>query len=242
MGEMQIYSAPAVAPEAGGTADGQTEQTVSTWTASEPAEETKTLVEMMQEAREKAEERRKQLTPPKNSAQYGDAAMMAYAKLARARTQAEVSSAAGYARRRILQFQSALRQDGENQERIRAAIAQLQKAVGRASRKKRDLEKEKLLKVRQIRAEQERQRRKAAALRQELTQRRTSRAIRERGYLREADIDNRQQAQMAATRMELRTQMESLSASTAVSLQTAVQGYTAQAAPAPSPAEVSVQA
>ena len=47
--------------------------------------ETKSIYEMMRDAKEKAEARRDQFKLPKN-ARYGDAPMTAYAKLARART------------------------------------------------------------------------------------------------------------------------------------------------------------
>ena len=51
--------------------------------------------------------------------------------------------------------------------------------------------------------------------------------IRERGYLREAEIDNRLQAQLAETRMELRAQAEQLGVSATKSVDAAVQEYSA---------------
>ena len=189
-----------------------------------PEEPSPTLVEMMQEAREKAEERRKQLQP-KSTTRYGDAPMEAYARLGRARSAAEVNAAAGYARRRLVQFQAALRRDSDNAERIRAAISQLQKVVQRAGKKKRELDREKLIKLRQRKAAQEDQRRESLRLKQELRRRQTMRMIRESGYLRETEIDNRLQDQMAATRMELRAQAQALSAAAGPSVDSAIQQY-----------------
>ena len=55
---------------------------------SQGEEEAKTLVEMIQEAQEKAEAQREALKLPKNSTRYGDAPLEAYARLARARSTA----------------------------------------------------------------------------------------------------------------------------------------------------------
>ena len=78
---------------------------------SQGEEEAKTLVEMIQEAQEKAEAQREALKLPKNSTRYGDAPLEAYARLARARSTAQVNSATGYARRRLAQFKTALHTD-----------------------------------------------------------------------------------------------------------------------------------
>lgn len=200
--------------------------------------------DMLEQAREKAQERRDSLKLSQNSAQYGDAAMTAYARLARARNQGQVNAAAGYAQRQIARCKAALRSDSENSDRIKAAIRQLEKAVSRAGKKKRELQREDLVRARQRRAARENQRRKAASLRQELERRKTMRMIRESGYLRETDIDNRQQAQIAATRMELRAQMQALSDSLKPSVDAVAREYAAQTgeiALAPA-AEVDVQA
>ena len=178
----------------------------------EQEEDQKTLVEMMQEAREKAEKRKEQLKLPKNNRRYGDAAILAYSKLARARSLGEVDAASGYARRQI---------------------AQLQKAVNRAGRKKRELSQEKLSAKRQAKLEKEKRMREAKRLRHQLRNRQAMRMIRESGYLREAEVDNRLQDQLQASRMEMRQQMADLSAGT----QTAVD---ASAQPAPAP-EISVE-
>lgn len=184
-------------------------------TPSQPEE--KSIWEMMQEAREKAEAMRERFKLP-NTTRYGDAPLEAYARLARARTRSDVNAAAGYAWRRMSQLKAALRQDPENAERIRAAIGQLQKAVTRANKKRRDLDREKLIKMRQARAAYQKQHRKAQQLKLELQRRQSMRVIREHGYMREAEIDNRLQDQLALTRMELQTQMQQLSASTAASI------------------------
>lgn len=200
--------------------------------------------DMLEQAREKAQERRDSLKLKTNSAQYGDAAMTAYARLARARNQSQVNAAAGYAQRQIARCKAALRSDSDNSDRIKAAIRQLEKAVSRAGKKKRELQREDLVRARQRRATKENQRRKAASLRQELERRKTMRMIRESGYLRETEIDNRQQAQIAATRLELRAQLQALSDSIRPPVDAVAREYAAQAgdaAPAPA-AEVDIQA
>ena len=68
------------------------------------------------------------------------------------------------------------------------------------------------------------------------------RMIRESGYLREADVDNRMQDHIAATKQELRDQMDQLTESTQTAVDAAVQQYAAALAePAPAP-EISVEA
>lgn len=205
------------------------------------AKEQPDLHEMLREAREKAEQRRDSLKLKPNASQYGDAAMTAYAKLARARSQGDVSAAAGYARRQLARCRAALGSDRDNATRIKAAIRQLQKAVGRAGKKSRELRREDLLRAREKKARLERQRRKAAGLNQELNRRRTLRMIREGGYLREAEVDNRQQAQIAKVELELRQQAQELSAAVAPSLEGAAREYAAaESAPAPA-GEVDIQ-
>ena len=51
------------------------------------------LAEMIKEAREKAAEREEMFKLPKNSRRYGDTAIIAYSKLARARSLGEVDAA-----------------------------------------------------------------------------------------------------------------------------------------------------
>ena len=161
-----------------------------------------TLPEMMKEAREKAAEAAKRrddmLKKTKSSRRYGDAAIMAYSKLARARSLGEVDAASGYARRQIAQLRAAKRSDSDNADRIQAAINQLQKAVNRAGRKKRELSQERLDAKRQARLERERRLREAKRLRHQLKNRQMMRAFRESGYLQEADAAVRQYAAASA--------------------------------------------
>lgn len=201
-----------------------------------------TLSEMMKEAKERADQRDRLLKQTKNARQYGDAAMMAYAKLARARNLGEVDAASGYARRQIAQLRAAKRSDSENAGRIQAAINQLQKAVNRAGKKKREISQEKLTASRQKKMEKEKRVREAKRLRHQLRSRQAQRIIRESGYMREAGTDNRIQDQLAASRLELQEQMREISASVQPPVEAAVQNYSAAAAPAvESVPEISVQ-
>lgn len=170
-----------------------------------PEEEQKTIFEAMQEARQKAEEQRKRLKLPSNT-RYGDAPLEAYARLARAKSQQEVSSAAGYTRRRLAQLKSALRQDTENATKIKSAISQLTKALSRASKKKKDLKREELVEEQREHAAEEERRREEIRLRIELQRKKTSRFIREKAYLHEAEIENRMQEQRAMTELKIQAQ------------------------------------
>lgn len=213
-------------------------------------EETESLLDMMQEAQKKAKEMREKLKLPKNASRYGYAAIEAYARLSRARTQSQVSAASGYARRQLGQLQTALRQDKDNAGRIKAAIRQLQTAVARAGRKKRELEDERQTEARRARAERESRYGDEKRIRQELRRRQSLRAVRESGYVRGACVDHMQQEQMAHDREQQRQRAEELlgdltpgaamPAGTASSVDTALQKYAAQlpaqAAPAPAPA------
>ena len=208
----------------------------------EEQEDQPDLAEMMKEAREKAAEREDMFKLPKNSRRYGDTAIIAYSKLARARSLGEVDAASGYARRQIAQLRAAKRSDSDNAGRIQAAINQLQKAVNRAGRKKREISQEKLTAKRHARLEKEKRTREAKRLRHQLKCRQTQRMIRESGYLREAEVDNRFQDQIAASKLEMRNQMQELIDQTKVPVETAVQQYAAASAePAPAP-EISVEA
>ena len=129
-----------------GAAPTQEEQKALADALKEQEDDQKTLVDMMQEAREKAEaaakKRDEMLKKTRSSRRYGDAAIMAYSKLAKARSLGEVDAASGYARRQISQLRAAKRSDSDNAQRIQAAINQLQKAVNRAGRKKREISQE----------------------------------------------------------------------------------------------------
>lgn len=219
-----------------------TEEKTLDRTLREEQESRPDLAEMMKEAREKVAEREKMFKIPQNSRRYGDAAMIAYSRLARARSLGDVDAASGYARRQIAQLRAAKRTDSENADRIQAAINQLQKAVNRAGRKKREISQENLTAKRQARLEKEKRTRQAKRLRHQLKNRQTQRILRESGYLREAEIDNRLQGQLSAARLELREQMRQLSESTQVPVDAAVEQYAAAAAPPAPPPEISVEA
>ena len=200
------------------------------------------LAEMMKDAREKAAEREKMFKLPQNSRRYGDAAILAYSKLAQARNLGQVDAAAGYARRQIAQLRAAKRSDSDNADRIQAAINQLQKAVNRAGRKKREISQEKLTAKRRAKLEREKRLREAKRLRHHLKSRQTMRMIRESGYLREAEVDNRIQDQISASKLEMKQQMQELTDRTQTSVEAAVQRYAAVATgPAPAP-EIEVEA
>ena len=211
---------------------------------------TSSVPEMIRDAKEKAEAHREQLSKLAKAAspRYGDAPMEAYARISRARTPSQAGSAAGYARRRLIQLKSAARTDPDHADQIKAAAGQLEKAVGRANRKKRELSREQLARARQKRLARENRRREEQRIRQELRRSQSMRAVREAGYFKEAEIANRLADQLAATKMELRQQAEKLVSAVQRSIDAAVQSYssaveTAAAAEAPvSAPQVDVQA
>ena len=201
-----------------------------------------TLTEMMEEAQERAEQREEMFQRVKNNRRYGDTAMAAYSKLARARTPAQVDAASGYARRQIAQLRAAKRSDSDNADRIQAVINQLQKTVNRAGRKRRELSQERLEEKRQARLAREKRNREAKRLRHQLRSRQAMRILRESGYMREAAVDNRVQDQLQASRMELRQQLTGLTEQTQSTVDAAIQQYASAAAePAPAP-EINVEA
>lgn len=237
VGASAYYPKPAASGQAAAV---QEEQKPLADALREEQESQPTLADMMKEAQEKAAEREKMFQLPKSSRRYGDAAILAYSKLARARTAGDVDAASGYARRQIAQLSAAKRSD--NADRIQAAINQLQKAVNRAGKKKRELNQEKLTAKRQAKLEKEKRTREAKRLRHQLKSKQTMRIIRESGYLREAAVDNRMQDHIAASKQEMRAQMEQLTAQTQTAVDAAVQQYAAASAePAPAP-EISIQA
>lgn len=177
--------------------------------------ESSSITEMIRDAKEKADLHREKLERAKPTPRYGDAPMEAYARLSRARTVGEVSSAAGYARR----------SDPDHADQISAAIGQLQKAVGRAGKKKLELNREQLARARQKRAAQEQRTQEAYRLRRELQHKQTMRKLRESSYFRETDIANRFANQLTATKMELKAQAEQLGISAQAAMDAAMQGY-----------------
>lgn len=70
-----------------------------------------TIYERMKEAREQAQAARDRFDSAQPKPRYGDAPMEAYSRLARAKRPAEVSAAAGYARRQIARLKAAKRTD-----------------------------------------------------------------------------------------------------------------------------------
>ena len=191
------------------------------------------IYEMMRDAREKADATREKFKGLKGNPRYGDAPMEAYARLARAKRPSEATAAAGFARRQIARLKAAKRTDPDNAKRIQAAINQLQKAVTRAGKKSRELDRERLDKARQEKLAQEKKSREAQRQRLELPRKQAARIIRESGYVREAEIDNRMQAQLSATRMELQKQAQDLAASLQPSPEAVARQYASGSAPVP---------
>lgn len=203
------------------------------------------LYEMMKDAREQAEATREKFQGlKKGSTRYGDAPIEAYARLARARRPADVNAAAGYARRQIARLKAAKRTDPDNAKRIQAAINQLQKAVNRAGKKKQELNRERAAELRQKKLAQEKRTREAQRQRQELRRKQAARMIRESGYIREAEVDNRMQTHISSVQMELRKQAQDLASSLHPPAEAAARQYAAAAAPPPPDAggEISLEA
>ena len=206
------------------------------------------LTEMIQDAKEKADAQREKFKLAKVTPRYGDAPLEAYARISRAHTPSQAGSAAGYARRRLVQLESAARSDPDHADQIKAAASQLRKAVGRANRKKLELNREQLSRARMKRMARENKRREEQRIKQELRKNQAMRAVRESGYFRETEIANRQADALTATKMELKAQAEQLGRAVYTSVDAAMQGYssavqTAEAVSAPvSMPQVDVQA
>ena len=192
----------------------------------EQENESQSLIEMIQDAQEKAKAQRDALKLPKNT-RYGDAPLEAYARLARAKTKMQVNSASGFARRKIAQLKGSLRTDSDNAIRIKGSIRQLEKAISRGEKKKKELDRERLAELRKTRSEEQKKRKEL-----ELRRSRTQRMIREAGYLREAEISDRLATQLTATQMELRQQAQQLANTMTASAEAAAQQYTATASAA----------
>ncbi len=239
MGSMQVNGAA--------TASGASWQARTAPQEKEKENASQDLWEMMKDAKEKADATREKFNSAKPKPRYGDAPLEAYARLARAKRPSEVNAAAGFARRQIARLKAAKQTDPDNAKRIQAAINQLQKAVQRAGKKNRELDREKLAKARQEKLAQEKKTREARRQKQELLRKQAMRRLRESGYLREAEVDNRMQAHIAAVDMELREQARKLGASIQPSMEAVAQQYAAGAAAPASPevppgGEIDVQA
>lgn len=228
MGSIQVNSATSASSASSWQSQGAAQSASSQTREKEDA--STTIYEMMKDAREKAQATRDKFNSIKPKPRYGDAPMEAYSRLARAKRPAEVNAAAGYARRQIARLKAAKQTDPDNAKRIQAAINQLQKAVQRAGKKNRDLNREKVDQDRQKKLMQEKRTREARRQRQELLRRQAMRRIRESGYLREAEVDNRMQSHIAAVDMELREQAQKLTDSIQPSAEAVAKQYAAGAA------------
>lgn len=208
------------------------------------ADSSQTLWEMIKDAREQAEANRDRFkSAGKNPSRYSDLPIMAHARLARAKNSAQVSAAAGYARRQIACLRAAKRSDPDNAKRIQAAINQLQKAVARAGKKSRELEREKLSEAKQKKQVKEKKLKQAQRQRQELRRTQTMRMIRESGYIQEAETDKRVQSQIAAVDVKLREQVQNLASSIRPSSEAVARQYAAApSAETPSDAALNLQA
>nr|WP_325183680.1 hypothetical protein [uncultured Oscillibacter sp.] len=248
MGNLQVNS---TAAPAASSWQSQSAAQPSASQAREKEDTSQTICEMMKDAKEKADATREKFNSIKPKPRYGDAPLEAYSRLARARRPAEVNAAAGYARRQIARLKAAKQTDPDNAKRIQAAINQLQKAVQRAGKKNRELNREKLDQDRQKKLIQEKRSREARRQKQELLRKQAMRRIRESGYLREAEVDNRMQSHIAAVDMELREQAQKLASSIQPSMEAVAQQYAADSAamalpeelpPAPAGGEINLQA
>ena len=233
MGSVQVNSGTSVS----GASSWQSQQAQSA-AAQEKEDPSQTIYEMMKDAREKAQATRDKFNSIKPKPRYGDAPMEAYSRLARAKRPSEVNAAAGYARWQIARLRTAKQTDPDNAKRIQAAINQLQKAVQRAGKKNRELDREKLAQARQKKLMQEKRTREARRQKQELLRKQAMRRIRESGYLREAEVDNRMQSQIAAVDMELREQAQKLASSLQPSMEAVAQQYAADSAAMALPEEL----
>lgn len=232
MGSVQVNSASAA------SSSWQSRQARSAASREKEEDTSLTIYEMMKDAREKAQATRDKFNSIKPKPRYGDAPMEAYSRLARARRPSEVNAAAGYARRQIARLKAAKQTDPDNAKRIQAAINQLQKAVQRAGKKNRELDREKVDQARQKKLMQEKRTREARRQRQELLRRQAMRRIRESGYLREAEVDNRMQSHIAAVDMELREQAQKLASSIQPPMEAVAQQYAADSAAMALPEEL----
>lgn len=143
----------------------------------------KSLAEMMEEARQKAEELRKKFQITVDKSAY-NAPSETYTKLAKARTVVNVKGVIADAERRIYNLKLALSLGPEeDRSKVRAALAQMERAVGRAQGKIKDLEGEEDLRLQQKKAEKQQQERHAEQLKMERERRQKLRHVREYGQI-----------------------------------------------------------
>lgn len=135
----------------------------------------KTLVDWMNEAKEKADKLRKSFQV-KNTSSFYHQPTQIYSKLARAKTVGSVRSVMYNAQNKIYQLKRAISAaDDKDKDKLRAVLSQLQGSVARARRKVSSLEEESRLKRKQKRAEREQNFRKANRISYEVKRRRTAR-------------------------------------------------------------------
>ena len=96
--------------------------------------------------------------------------------------------------------------------------------------------------ARQKKLMQEKRTREARRQKQELLRKQAMRRIRESGYLREAEVDNRMQNHIASVDMELREQAQKLASSIQPSMEAVAQQYAADSAAMALPEETGAPA
>lgn len=150
--------------------------------------EEETRLQKWKEMLEKLEQAKNQLkvkaTPPKdNSAQLTQ-------RLVAATMQTEVRGVISDATRSLTSLRSAaVNCEKKDRAKIEALIRKMNKLINRASRKIRNLDDEQALSSRQKKAQQAKQDKRAAEMRDELRKRKMERMMREQRYLREAAKD-----------------------------------------------------
>lgn len=222
------------------------EQEVTYWYSAEEQKPTlpdvnspqnKTLIDWMNEAKEKAEKLRKSFQV-KNVSSFYHQPTQIYSRLARAKTIGSVKSVMSNAQNKIFQLKRAISAaDGADKEKLRAVLSQLQGSVNQARRKARSLEAESRLQRQQKKAEREQKFRKATRISYEVRRRRSARVSSEYAQVNRSSMwalymahrDYKEQMQ------QLRNQSLGISPAPDVSVSPA-----AAVAPAPAAAPASV--
>ena len=213
------------------------EEGVSYWTAvpqglQEMGSRTpqKTLFDWMREAQEKAKSRKKLFQVAASSSLY-QSPMQTYARLSRARTEADVKNVLATAQQTVYQLKvAASLGDDSQKEKARAVLAQMQRAVIRGRRKIQDLGEERTIQQRQKRAERQMEQRRALHLALERRRRQSARHARESAAMNEATLWAYQQAEADRQKLEAQLRAEAAisvsdpSAGAAVSAEAAAAG------------------
>lgn len=143
------------------------------------------LIETMKQMEKQMQEIKDKFKVKINSSIYNSPAEV-YAKLAQASTIPDVKGVVSTAEHNIYVLKSALGTcDKKDRNKIRAAIAQLEKAVGRAAGKVKDLTNEGNMKAQQKKAKMLNEEKKAERIRIELERQKTMRHSRERAQIEE---------------------------------------------------------